>query len=141
MTPELRGLIAALRQGECHWSTFTSERIRAAYALPPGLNHAAPIPHAEPVRPQRDQKGKVVKRGEPPAEPSDANSDSTPLKRARRTPERRFPQLAVINQSLEYQVRRMLVEKLLPRFSDVIWFWRRCPEISAYQAWSLRSKI
>ncbi|XP_056843065.1 uncharacterized protein LOC108808094 [Raphanus sativus] len=89
LTPELRVLIAALRRGECHWSSFNSERIRAAYALPPGLNHGVPIPLAEPIRPRRDQKGKGVKRVEPPAEPSDANSDSVPLKRARGTLERR----------------------------------------------------
>ncbi|KAJ4902165.1 Uncharacterized protein Rs2_16116 [Raphanus sativus] len=90
MTPELRGLIAAFRPGECDWSSFTPERIRAAYALPPGLNRAAPILLAEPVRPRKDRKGKGVKRAEPLAEPSDALSDSEPLKRVRRKPHKRF---------------------------------------------------
>lgn len=58
MTPELRGLIAALCRGGCHWSSFTPERIRNAYALPQSLNRAAPIALAEPVHPQQDRKGK-----------------------------------------------------------------------------------
>ncbi|KAJ4901894.1 Uncharacterized protein Rs2_15845 [Raphanus sativus] len=73
MTPELRELIAALRRGECDWSSFTPERIQASYAMLLGLNRAAPIPLAEPVRPQKDRKGK----------------DTKPSKRARRTPDKR----------------------------------------------------
>ncbi|KAJ4894646.1 Uncharacterized protein Rs2_21440 [Raphanus sativus] len=81
MTPELRGLIAALCRGGCHWSSFTPERIRNAYALPQSLNRAAPIALAEPVHPQQDRKGKGVKRTEVSAGPSDASSDVEPLKR------------------------------------------------------------
>ncbi|XP_018473861.1 uncharacterized protein LOC108845092 [Raphanus sativus] len=76
MTPELRGLIAALRRGECNWDSFTPERIRAAYASSPGVHRVVPVPLAEPIRPRRDQKDKVVKNKEPHEEPSDANSDS-----------------------------------------------------------------
>ncbi|XP_056853505.1 uncharacterized protein LOC130502725 [Raphanus sativus] len=89
MTPELRGLILALRRGQCNWGSFTPERVRAAYALPPGVNRAVPVALAEPIRPRRDQKEKGVKRNDPHAEPSDANSDSAPLKQARGTPHKR----------------------------------------------------
>ncbi|KAH0897496.1 hypothetical protein HID58_047064 [Brassica napus] len=43
MTPELWGLIATLRRGSPRWLAFTVDRNRAAYALPPGENHATPI--------------------------------------------------------------------------------------------------
>lgn len=58
-TLELRGLISALRRGECHWGSFTLERVRAAYSLSPGVNRAVPVPLAEPIRPRRDQRIKV----------------------------------------------------------------------------------
>ncbi|KAJ4881637.1 Uncharacterized protein Rs2_38692 [Raphanus sativus] len=79
-TPELRGLISALRRGKCSWDSFTLERVRAAYALPPGVNRAIPVALVEPIQ---------VKKKDPPAEPSDANSDSAPSKRARETPDKR----------------------------------------------------
>ncbi|XP_056853638.1 meiosis-specific protein ASY2-like [Raphanus sativus] len=88
-TPELRGLISALRRGKCGWDSFTPERVRAAYALPPSVNRAVPVALVEPIRPRKDQKDKGVKRKDPHAEPSDANSDSAPLKRARETPDKR----------------------------------------------------
>ncbi|XP_018459168.1 meiosis-specific protein ASY2-like [Raphanus sativus] len=88
-TPELRGLISALRRGKCSWDSFTLERVRAAYALPPGVNHVVLVALAEPIRPRKDQKDKGVKRKDPPAEPSDANSDSAPSKRAHETPDKR----------------------------------------------------
>ncbi|KAH0880005.1 hypothetical protein HID58_067399 [Brassica napus] len=43
MTPELLGLIATLRRGSPRWLAFTIDRIRAAYALPPGENRATPV--------------------------------------------------------------------------------------------------
>ncbi|KAF3513952.1 hypothetical protein F2Q69_00001596 [Brassica cretica] len=49
MTPELRGLIATLRQGSPRWLLFTVDLIRAAYALPPGENRATPVGPAVPV--------------------------------------------------------------------------------------------
>ncbi|KAF3536996.1 hypothetical protein F2Q69_00022711 [Brassica cretica] len=42
MTPELRGLMATLRRGNPRWLAFTHDRIRTAYALPPGVNRATP---------------------------------------------------------------------------------------------------
>ena len=58
MTPELRGLIATLRQGSPRWLLFTIELIRAAYALPPGENRATPVGPAVPVRPKKVRRNK-----------------------------------------------------------------------------------
>ncbi|KAJ4901840.1 Uncharacterized protein Rs2_15791 [Raphanus sativus] len=89
MTPELQGLIAALRRGDCLWSSLTLEQIRNAYAMSQGRNRDAPIALEEPICPQQDRKGKKVKRVEASADPSNASLGAEPLKRARRTPERR----------------------------------------------------
>ncbi|KAF3551759.1 hypothetical protein DY000_02009989 [Brassica cretica] len=43
MSPELRGMIEVLCRGRPRWLAFNAERIRAAYARPPGQNHAAHI--------------------------------------------------------------------------------------------------
>ncbi|XP_013639452.1 PREDICTED: uncharacterized protein LOC106344675 [Brassica oleracea var. oleracea] len=59
MSPELRGLIATLRRGSPRWLTFTVDRIRTAYALPPGENRVIPIGLAAPIRPG---KGRCNKR-------------------------------------------------------------------------------
>ncbi|XP_056843252.1 uncharacterized protein LOC108808433 [Raphanus sativus] len=53
-------------------------------SAPPSV---VPIALVEPIRPRKDKKG--VKRKDPPGEPSDANSDSAPSKRARETPDKR----------------------------------------------------
>ena len=58
MTPELRGLIATLQRGNPRWLAFTVDRIRAAYALPPGENRATPIGLANPVRPGKGRRNK-----------------------------------------------------------------------------------
>ncbi|XP_048604758.1 uncharacterized protein LOC125582223 [Brassica napus] len=54
MTPELRGLIATLRWDSPRWLALTVDRIRAAYALPPGENRATPVGSVVPVRPGKD---------------------------------------------------------------------------------------
>ncbi|XP_048613261.1 uncharacterized protein LOC125587140 [Brassica napus] len=59
MSPELRGLIATLQRGSPRWLAFTVDRIRTAYALPPGENRVIPIGLAAPVRPG---KGRCNKR-------------------------------------------------------------------------------
>ncbi|XP_018453742.1 meiosis-specific protein ASY2-like [Raphanus sativus] len=82
------------------WDSSTPERIRAAYALPPGVNCVVPVALVEPVRPRKEQKDKGVKRKDPPAELSDANSDSTPLKRYHETPDRRVTRASSQIQSL-----------------------------------------
>ncbi|KAJ4901841.1 hypothetical protein Rs2_15792 [Raphanus sativus] len=89
MTPELQGLIAALRRGDCLWSSLTLEQIRNAYAMSQGRNRDAPIALEEPICPQQDRKGKKVKRVEASVDPSNASLGAEPLKQARRTPERR----------------------------------------------------
>lgn len=43
VSPELRGMIEVLCRGRPRWLAFNAERIRAAYARPPGQNHAAHI--------------------------------------------------------------------------------------------------
>ncbi|XP_018459752.1 meiosis-specific protein ASY2-like [Raphanus sativus] len=111
-TPELRGLISALRRGKCSWDSFTSERVRAAYALPSAVNRAIPVALVEPIRPRKDQKDKGVKRKDPPAEPSDANSDSAPLKRARETPDKRVTRASSQIQSPIVRVTPLSVVRL-----------------------------
>ncbi|KAF2564984.1 hypothetical protein F2Q70_00017234 [Brassica cretica] len=64
MSPELRGLIATLRRGNPRWLAFTVDRIRAAYALPPGENRATPIGLANPVRPGKGRRNKRARENE-----------------------------------------------------------------------------
>ncbi|WZZ32811.1 hypothetical protein YC2023_016212 [Brassica napus] len=58
MTPELRGLIATLRWDSPRWLALTVDRIRAAYALPPGENRATPVGSVVPVRPGKGHRDK-----------------------------------------------------------------------------------
>ena len=53
MSPELRGLMETLRRGSTRWLSFTHELIRAAYALPPGVNRATHVALVAHVRPKR----------------------------------------------------------------------------------------
>ncbi|KAF2614065.1 hypothetical protein F2Q70_00011982 [Brassica cretica] len=87
MTFELRGLIATLRRGNPRWLAFTVERIRAAYALPPGKNCATPIGLAAPVRPGKGRQNKKVLLDRPHAS-SEAES-SERARKARRGPVQR----------------------------------------------------
>ncbi|KAF2532330.1 hypothetical protein F2Q70_00033006 [Brassica cretica] len=59
MSPELRGLMETLRRGSTRWLSFTPERIRAAYALLPGVNRATHVALVAHVRPKR---GRGTKR-------------------------------------------------------------------------------
>ncbi|KAJ4872862.1 Uncharacterized protein Rs2_45469 [Raphanus sativus] len=137
-TPELRGLISALRRGKCSWDSFTLERVRAAYALPPGVNRAVPVALFNDF----NLFGlclSEVKRKDPPAEPSDANSDSAPSKQARETLDKRVTRASSQIQSPIVRATPLSLvrpgrdvppdsrasakwtsRKLLPRFSDLV---------------------
>ncbi|XP_048599731.1 uncharacterized protein LOC125579878 [Brassica napus] len=84
MTPELRGLIVTLRRGNPQWLAFTIERIRAAYALPPGQNCATPIGPAAPVRPGRGRRDTRVREQKAFPDRADASSVAGSSERARK---------------------------------------------------------
>ncbi|KAL0826714.1 hypothetical protein Bca101_050391 [Brassica carinata] len=85
MSPELRGLMETLRRGSTRWLSFTPDRIRAACALPPGVNRASHVALVAPVRPKRGRGTKSKKKEKEglldrPHESSEAGS----LERARK---------------------------------------------------------
>ncbi|KAG5393177.1 hypothetical protein IGI04_023140 [Brassica rapa subsp. trilocularis] len=81
MTPELRGWIATMRR----------DRIRAAYAPPPGRNHATPIGQAVPVRPGKGLSNKRAREKEALPDRPDESSEVGSLERAQKA--RREPTL------------------------------------------------
>ncbi|KAF2574904.1 hypothetical protein F2Q70_00004566 [Brassica cretica] len=83
ITPELHGLIATLRRGSPRWLAFTIDRIRGAYALPPGENRATPIGPAAPVRPGKGRRNKRAREKELPDRP-DESSEVGSLERAQK---------------------------------------------------------
>ncbi|KAJ4889377.1 Uncharacterized protein Rs2_29125 [Raphanus sativus] len=86
MTPELRGLIAALRRSECDWSSFTQSEFELLTLCLQALIALLPSHLRSRFVLEKIRKGR---RAEPFAEPSDALSDSEPLKRVWSTPDRR----------------------------------------------------
>ncbi|KAL0721690.1 hypothetical protein Bca4012_036289 [Brassica carinata] len=64
MTLELPGMIEVLRRGSPRWLAFTPERIRAAYALPPGQNRTPSVELAVQVCPRVIRRHKTADRQE-----------------------------------------------------------------------------
>ncbi|XP_048619866.1 uncharacterized protein LOC106354951 [Brassica napus] len=82
MTPELRGLMATLRRGSPRWLAFTHDRIRTAYALPPGVNRATPVALVAPVQPKKGRGNKRNKEKEVLLDRPDESSEVGSLERA-----------------------------------------------------------
>ncbi|KAL0863315.1 hypothetical protein Bca101_042433 [Brassica carinata] len=78
MTLELPGMIEVLRRGSPRWLAFTPERIRAAYALPPGQNRTPSVELAVQVCPRVIRRHKRVRSPEASPEHSDASSEADP---------------------------------------------------------------
>ena len=93
-----------LRRGRPRWLAINVERIRAAYALPPGQNRAAPVGLAAPVHPEKIRQIKsefiviifvaigywcshsYACSGVRDSDDPDASSEVDPLEGARKTP-------------------------------------------------------
>ncbi|KAH0858796.1 hypothetical protein HID58_087057 [Brassica napus] len=84
MTPELRGLMDTLRRGSPRWLAFTHDRIRTAYALPPGVNRASPVALVAPVRPKKGRGNKRKKEKEVLLDRPDESSEVGSLERAQK---------------------------------------------------------
>ncbi|KAF3500918.1 hypothetical protein F2Q69_00042491 [Brassica cretica] len=84
MTPELRGLMDTLRRGSPRWLAFTHDRIRTAYALPPGVNRASPVALVAPVRPKKGRGNKRKKEKEVLLDRPDDSSEVGSLERAQK---------------------------------------------------------
>ncbi|KAF2547433.1 hypothetical protein F2Q70_00021155 [Brassica cretica] len=91
MSPELRGLIATLRRGSPRWLAFTVDRIRTAYALPPGENRVIPIGLAAPIRPGKGRCNKRAREKEALHDRPDESSEVGSFERAQKS--RRGPTL------------------------------------------------
>ncbi|KAF3539820.1 hypothetical protein F2Q69_00022333 [Brassica cretica] len=85
MSPELRWLMETLRRGSTRWLSFTPDRIRAACALPPGVNRATHVALVAPVRPKRGRGTKSKKKEkEGLLDRPDESSEAGSLERARK---------------------------------------------------------
>ncbi|KAF3520401.1 hypothetical protein DY000_02061986 [Brassica cretica] len=85
MTLELRGLITTLRRGNPRWLAFTVDRIKTAYALPPGENCATPIGSVVPVRPGKGRRDKRAREKELLPDRPDESSGVGSFERAQKT--------------------------------------------------------
>ncbi|KAF3595194.1 hypothetical protein DY000_02027215 [Brassica cretica] len=83
MSPELRGLMETLRRGSTRWLSFTPERIRAAYAFPPGVNRATHVALVAHVRPKRGRGTKRKKDEEVLLDRPDESSEAGSSERTR----------------------------------------------------------
>ncbi|XP_022564366.1 uncharacterized protein LOC111208965 [Brassica napus] len=84
MTPELRGLKATLRRGSPRWLAFTHDRIRTAYALPPGVNCATHVALVALVRPKKGRGNKRKKEKEVLLDRPDESSEVGSLEGAQK---------------------------------------------------------
>ena len=68
MSGHLRGLLTVLRRGRNDWSTFSRERIRAAFELPPGVEMPPLV--VDPIEEvgADERKEDVEARTEPPTD-------------------------------------------------------------------------
>ncbi|WZZ77933.1 hypothetical protein YC2023_098505 [Brassica napus] len=88
MTPELRGLMATLRRGSPRWLAFTHDRIRTAYALPPGVNRVIHVALVAPVRPKKGRGNMRKKEKEVLLDRPDESSEVGSLERAQKVQRR-----------------------------------------------------
>ncbi|KAF2550716.1 hypothetical protein F2Q68_00036059 [Brassica cretica] len=84
LSPELHGLMATLRRGSPRRLAFTHDRIRTAYALPPGVNRATHVALVAPVRPKKGRGNKSKKEKEVLLDRSDESSEVGSLERAQK---------------------------------------------------------
>ncbi|KAG2266897.1 hypothetical protein Bca4012_075625 [Brassica carinata] len=84
MTLELCGLMATLRRGSPRWLAFTHDRIRTAYALPPGVNRATNVALVAPVQPKKGRGNKRNKEKEVLLDRPDESSEAGSLERAQK---------------------------------------------------------